>query len=244
MEKNIQSLKSGETGRISRIDGPGLRDRMGRLGLREGVSVERLGLAGLSGCVEIKIDQRRVTLGLGIAMKLRVERDNKSIGLLDMSPGDRVVISSIQGGHRIVEILRRDFAIVPGKAIEFIDQRPDREFLVEVGTKRSTICEGDASKIVVRKGGKTQLNYLNTGDEAPIVAIAAGSRATSMLREFGIEEGRVIRLVQITPGGLREPEAPMRIRVGAQELSIGYGLAEKIWVEEESQKPHLGDELQ
>jgi len=232
MEKNIQSLKIGEKGRISRIHGPILRERMGKMGIREGVLVERLGLAPLAGCVEIKIVRRAMTLGLGIAMKLRVDRDDRSIGLVDMNPGDRGVISDIQGGQRIVEILKGYFGIESGKVIEMMGQKPDRDFLVEIGGRRSSICEGDASKILVGKRKKVQLNYLKAGEEAPVVAIAAGLRARSMLKEFGIEEGQTIQVVQITQGGYREPETPLLIRAGDQEVSIGYGMAEKIWVEE------------
>ena len=72
MEKNIKFLKIGESGRISRIDGPSLRERMKKIGIREGVFVERLGLTSPPGCVEIKIGRRKITLGLGVTMKLRV----------------------------------------------------------------------------------------------------------------------------------------------------------------------------
>jgi len=232
MEKNIQSLKIREKGRISRIDGPSLRERMEKMGVREGAPVERLGLPSLSGCVEIKIDRRKVTLGLGVALKVKVDQHSRSVGLMDMSPGDRGTISAIQGGQRITEILQRNFGITTGTAIQMVGQKPDRDFLVEVRGKRASLCEGDASKIVVKKSRKTQLNYLKAGDAARIVAIAAGLRASSMLKEFGIEEGRTIRLVQITESDFREPEAPILIRVDDQELSLGYGMAEKIWVEE------------
>lgn len=233
MEKNIQFLKIGEKGRISRIDGPGLRQRLKEMGLTEGSFVERLGLSALPGCVEIKIGQRRVTLGFGITLKLRVDQGGKSVGLLDMNPGDHGVVSAIQGGKRIAEILRKEFGIATGASIQMVGQKPDRDFLVEVRERRSSLCEGDASKILVRKRKKIQLNYLEAGDEAPIVTIAAGLRARSMLEEFGIEEGRVIRLIEITESEFREPEAPMRIRAGDQEVSIGYGMAEKIWVEDD-----------
>lgn len=231
MEKNIQLLKTGEKARISRIDGPSLRERLGRMGIREGQLVERLGPAPLSGCTEIKIGQTRVTLGLGVGMKLRVDRGGRTTGLVEMNPGERAVISDIQGGQRIAEILKRHFGIDTGRLIEMAGQKRDRDFLVEIGGKRSSICEGDASKILVRKGRKIQLNYLKVGDEASIIAIAAGLRARSMLEEFGIQEGRVIRIVQITQSGYRKPEAPLRIKAGDQEVSIGYGMAEKIWVE-------------
>ena len=79
MERNILSLKIGEKGRISRIDGPTLRERLKKMGLREGMAFERLGLPDLRSCVEIKIGQRRLTLGLGVAMKLRIEQ-----GLLEI----------------------------------------------------------------------------------------------------------------------------------------------------------------
>lgn len=232
MEKNLQSLQTGEKGRISRIDGPGLRERMKKMGIREGVFVECLGLSGLVGCVEIKIGQRRVTLGLGVATKLRIEQDGRSFGLMDMSPGDRGTVSAIQGGQRIAEILERDFGIVSGTVIQMVGQKPDRDFLVEVRGKRSSVCEGEVSKILVRKRKRIQLNYLKAGEEAQIVAIAAGLRARSMLNEFGIEEGHVIRLIRITQSDFREPEAPIQIRAGDKELSIGHGMAEKIWVEE------------
>lgn len=231
MEKNIQSLRIGDKGRISRIDGPGLRERMKKLGIREGAIVERLGPLAHSGCVEIKTGQRRVTLGLGIAMKVRIGRNGRSVGLLDMNPGDRGVVTAIQGGQRIVEILKREFDIAPGTVIQLIQRKPDRDFLVEVRGKQSSVCEGDASKILVKKRGKVQLNYLKAGDEARITSIAAGLRARSMLREFGIEEGLMIRIVRITQSDFREPETPIRVRAGGQELMIGYGMAEKIWLD-------------
>jgi Fe2+ transport system protein FeoA len=52
-----------------------------------------------------------------------------------------------------------------------------------------------------------------------------------MLKEFGIEEGRVIRLLKITQSDFREPATPIRVRAGGQELVIGYDMAEKIWLE-------------
>jgi Fe2+ transport system protein FeoA len=231
MEKNIQSLGIGDKGRISRIDGPGLRERMKKLGIREGAIVERLGPPAHSGCVEIKTGQRRVTLGLGIAMKLRVTHQGRSVGILEMQPGERGVISSIQGGQRIVEILKGDFEIATGSTILMVGPRQDRDFQVEIRGKRWSLCEGDASKILVKKGRRIQLNYLKAGDEAQITSIAAGLRARSMLREFGIEEGLIIRIVRITQSDFREPEAPIWVRAGGQELTIGYGMAEKIWLD-------------
>ena len=233
MEKNIQLLKIGEKARISRIDGPSLRQRVAGIGIKERVIVERLALAPLSGCIEIKIGRRRVTLGLGVSMKLRVDQGGTITGLVEMNPGDRAVISQIHGGQTIVEILKRHFGIDTGSVIEMAGQKPDRDFLVEIAGMQSSICEGDASKILVTKRRRTQLNTLRAGDEAPIVAIAAGSRARSMLKEFGIEEGRVIRIVKITQSEYKQPEVPLRIRAGDQEVSIGYGMAEKIWVEDD-----------
>jgi len=232
MEKNIKFLKIGEKGRINRIEGPSLRERMKKMGIREGVFVERLGLTSQPGCVEIKLGRRKITLGLGVTMKLRVNKGGRILGVLEMKPRDRAVVSSIQGGHRIVEILKRDFGIETGKVIELVGQKPDRDFLVEVAGRQSSICEGDASKIFVRKRKTIQLNYLKAGDEVPIVVIAAGRQARSMLHEFGIEEGRVIRIVKIAHSDFREPEPPLVIRTENQEVSIGYGMAEKIWVEE------------
>ena len=149
-----------------------------------------------------------------------------------MKPHGRAVVSAIQGGKRIVEILKKNFGIETGKIIELVGRKPDRDFLVEVEGRQSSICEGDASKILVRKGKTIQLNYLKEGDEAPIVVIAAGLQARSMLHDNGIEEGRVIRLVQAAQSDFKEPELPLVLRTDDQKVSIGYGMAEKIWVEE------------
>lgn len=232
MEKNIQSLKIGERGRITRIDGPMLRERMAKAGIKEGTPVERLAPTDTSGCLEIKIGRRRITLGLGVAMKLGIDRGDKSVGLLEMNPRERGVISSVHGGQRIVEILRKELGIECGKVIEVMGKKSDRDFLVQVEGRRSSICEGEASKVLVMKRRRTQLNYLKTGDEAPIAAIATGLRARSMLKEFGIEEGQLIRILQITQSNYREPEAPLLFRVGSEDVLIGYGMAEKIWVQE------------
>jgi len=84
----------------------------------------------------------------------------------------------------------------------------------------------------VRKGKTIQLNYLKEGDEAPIVVIAAGLQARSMLHDYGIKEGRVIRLVQAAQSNFKEPELPLVLKTDDQKVSIGFGMAEKIWVEE------------
>lgn len=232
VEKNIKFLKIGESGRISRIDGPSLRERMKKIGIREGMFVERLGLTSPPGCVEIKIGRRKITLGLGVTMKLRLNQGGKTLGLLEMKAHSRGVVSVIQGGKRIVEILKKNFGIETGKVIELVGWKPDREFLVEVEGRQASICEGDASKILVRKGKTIQLNYLKEGDKAPIVVIAAGLQARSMLHDYGIEEGRVIRLVQAAQSNFKEPELPLVLKTDDQKVSIGFGMAEKIWVEE------------
>ncbi|MBW2056514.1 MAG: ferrous iron transport protein A [Deltaproteobacteria bacterium] len=231
MEENIKLLEIGDRARITRIDGPGLRERLAGIGIREGLTVERLAPPPSSGCTEIRIGRRKVTLGLGVSMKVRVDLSGRSAGLAEMNPGDRAPVSNIQGGWKIHEILKTHFGIEPGRVIQMVGSRPDRDFLVEIGARRSSICEGDASKILVTRGRRIQLNYLDAGEEARVSAIAAGSSARSMLRELGIEEGVVIRIVEVTPSGYEKPEAPLLIRAGDKELAIGSGMAEKIWVE-------------
>ena len=93
---------------------------------------------------------------------------------------------------------------------------------------------GKLSRVWVEEEGKSiQVNYLKEGEKAEVTKLIGGTRYNQEMEEVGIKEGAEITLV-----GKEVPETPPQRRgnyvlakSGEQMITIGRGMAEKVWVE-------------
>jgi len=106
--------------------------------------------------------------------------------------------------------------------------------LLQVGDTATKMGPGKASRIWVEaEGGTIQVNYLAEGAKAKVSKVIGGARHRQEMEEVGLKEG-----VEITLVGKEVSEAlPRRMgnyvlaQIGEQVISIGRGMAEKVWVE-------------
>jgi len=72
--KTLRDLKSGEGGRIARIDGGhGMVSRLAALGIRPGRRITKLSFGFMRGPVTIEVDRTQVAIGFGMAKRIVVE---------------------------------------------------------------------------------------------------------------------------------------------------------------------------
>ncbi len=205
------------------------------LGVKEGVELKVLEQApqhGHMGAISLSIDDKEVILGHGMAEKLYVDKDGTMTSFLEFEEGDRGIIKAFGGG--------KDFdgwfsalGIEVGKEIKFLKHLPDDTLSFEIQGKPVTMGEGRASKILAEYEGKTtQINHLKTGEKVKVISVIGGATLKEALEQEGIKEGAEITLSK------REKTVPAPERgkyvlaeTGGQQITIGYGMAKKVWVD-------------
>ncbi|NAT11301.1 hypothetical protein C4E22_07175 [ANME-1 cluster archaeon AG-394-G06] len=93
--------------------------------------------------------------------------------------------------------------------------------------------EGQASKVVAEKAGESvQLNYLKEGEKVKISEIIGGRSLKEKFEQLGMAEGKEITLVrkEIVVPSPKQGKYVLA-KIGEQFVTIGRGLAEKVWVE-------------
>jgi len=74
--KTLKDLKSGEGGRIDRIDGGhGMVSRLAALGIRPGKRITKISSMLMRGPVTVEVDRTQVAVGFGMAGKIIVDLD-------------------------------------------------------------------------------------------------------------------------------------------------------------------------
>lgn len=74
MEISLIDLEPGKKGKIIRIDGGfGFQRRARNIGLREGKIVKKITSQPFCGPIVVEVDEREISIGRGIAMKIMVE---------------------------------------------------------------------------------------------------------------------------------------------------------------------------
>ena len=72
--KNLKDMRSGESGRITRIDGGcGMVNRLAALNVRAGRRITKLNSGFMRGPVTIVVDRTQVAIGFGMARRILVE---------------------------------------------------------------------------------------------------------------------------------------------------------------------------
>jgi Fe2+ transport system protein FeoA len=185
-----------------------------------------------TGAVSLSVDDREVILGHGMADKLYVDKEGDIISLLELEEEDKGIIRAFGGGKDLAEWFSA-LDIKTGKEVKFLRHLPDDTLSFEVRDNPVTMGEGRASKILAEHEGKSiQINYLKTGEKAKVDSIIGGTSLKEEFEQQGIKEGADI----IMTGRDETVPAPVkrkyvRAETGGQQITIGYGMAKKVWVD-------------
>ncbi|MCK4649231.1 ferrous iron transport protein A [bacterium] len=234
--KKLSEVKPEAKVVIKKINGgTEVREALEDLGVGEGVALNIVAIRARHehrGPIAFEVAGKEAIIALGMADKVYVEKEGKMLPLLKMEAGDEGVVKSIEGGKNFEDWLS-ELGIKGGNKIKFLKHIPDDTLIFKIEDKEIRMGEGQAAKVFVESEGKSiQANYLKEGKEAKIVSIIGGISAGEKLEKLGVKEG-----VKIVLTG-KEKQAPTPVRghyieakIGEQLITIGHGMAEKIWVE-------------
>ena len=185
------------------------------------------------GPLSLKVAGREVILCQGWADKVLMDKEGALLPLLVLEKGERGLVKSIEGGRDFKDWVS-EFGINEGSEIEFLSHIPHESLVLKIADNEIRIGPGRASRVWVEDEGKvTQLNYLQEGKIARVTKVTGGTRYREEMEEIGLREGIEISLIG------REPSlvSPLRrgnyvsAKLGDQLITIGRGMAEKVWVE-------------
>ncbi len=78
--KNLQTLKSGESGIILQIDGGhGIVNRLASLDIRPGKRITKVNSGFMHGPITIEVDRTQVAIGFGMARRILVDVEEKTL---------------------------------------------------------------------------------------------------------------------------------------------------------------------
>ena len=185
------------------------------------------------GAISFSMDGREVVLGHGMADKVYMaDKDGVMTSLLEMEKGHHGILKAFGGGKDFVEWLY-ELGMEVGKEIEFLRHLPNDTLLFDVEGRLVPMGEGQASKILANREGKTiQINFLGIGEKAEVRSIIGGTNFKDKMQETGIREGAEITLSKReSTVPIRERGKYVRVETGDRQVTIGYGMARKIWVD-------------
>ncbi|MEA1925541.1 MAG: FeoA family protein [Candidatus Altiarchaeota archaeon] len=221
---------------VKKIDGgPDIKKHLGDLGIAEGIEFTVSATQVRHehrGPISLEMAGREIILAQGMADKIHMEKDGTSLSLLELEEGDEGVVKSIEGGKDFENWLS-ELGIEEGIKARFLRHIPDDTLVFEVDNREIELGEGEASKVFAEyEGEPIQINYLGEGVEAKIAKIIGGVGVREKLRGLGIKEEAGIILAR------KEKQAHVPVRgnyvrakIGEHFVTIGHGMAEKIWVE-------------
>ena len=192
----------------------------------------------------------------GWADKVYVEKAGDGAGagetvpLLRLEAGEKGTVKSIEGGKGFEEWFS-ELGVEKGGEVEFLQHLADDTLVVTTdgegeggegeGGERDRgqevkMGEGQASKVLVEREGQegqtVQMNFLAEGEKARVSKVLGGSSLEQKFKQNGIEEGNEVRLLR------KEASAPtpkrgsyVLAKISGQLVTVGRGLAEKVWVE-------------
>ena len=222
---------------IKKIEGGSeVKAYLGDLGITEEVELTLLASEAVhahTGPISLKVADKEVIVSQGWADKIFVEKEGAVLPLLRLEKGDRGVVKSIEGGKDFSDWVS-ELGINEGDEVEFLTHIPDEILILKVGDKVIKMGPGRLSRVWVEDEGKAiQINYLEQGKKAKVSKVVGGTHHKQEMEETGIKEGVEVILV-----GKETSEAPPRrrgdyilVKLGEQMITIGHGMAEKIWVE-------------
>jgi len=221
----IQKIEGGEE----------IKRHLEDLGVKEGVELSILEQApqhGHRGAISLSVDDREVILGHGMADKLYMDKEGSMTSLLELEEDERGIVKAFGGGKDFAGWLS-SIGIEEGKEVKFLRHLPDDTLSFEIEGKSVTMGEGRASKILADFEGKNiQINYLKTGEKAKVTAIIGGTTLIEGFEKEGIKEGAEIILSKRVKGApVPEKGKYVRAETGGRQITIGYGMAKKVWVD-------------
>jgi len=221
---------------VKRIDG-GLevKRNLEELGISEGTELTVVATEPVHvhvGPISLKAAGREAVVARGWADKVYVEKEGETVPLLRLEAGEKGTVSTIEGG-KVFEDFFALLGIEKGKEIEFLHHLPDDTLVLKIDDHEISMGEGQASKLMVERGGKNiQVNYLGENEKAKISKIIGGTSLKEKFEQMGVVEGKEITLVRKeTPAPSPKRGTYVLAKIGEQLVTIGRGLAEKVWVE-------------
>ncbi|VUT23898.1 MAG: FeoA domain protein [Candidatus Methanolliviera sp. GoM_asphalt] len=235
----LDKVEPETTVTVKKIEGGSdVKKSLEDLGVVEGVELTVISTEPIhvhSGAISLVLSgsDRGVIVSRGWGGKIIVEKDDRSLPLLQLEKGEDGIVKSIEGGKELKKFISDDLGIKPGEKIEFSRHLEDVTLVLKIGDSEVRMGEGQASKVLVEKDGElVQINYLMTGEKAKIAKILGGMSLIEKFDEVGFKEGKDITLVK------RDAVAPLQkkgiyvtAKIGGELITIGRGLAEKISVE-------------
>jgi len=184
------------------------------------------------GPISLKAAGREAVVARGWADKVYVEKEGKTLPLLRLEAGDKGTVKTIEGG-KVFEDNFAELGIEKGKEIEFLRHLPDDTLVLKIDDREIRMGEGQASKVLVEKEGQfIQINYLRESEKAKISKVIGGTSLKEKFEQMGVVEGKVITLVRKEiPAPVPKRGSYVLAKIGEQLMTIGHGLAEKVWVE-------------
>jgi Fe2+ transport system protein FeoA len=237
--KLLTEVESEATVVVKRIEaepGATLRAYLQDLGIAEEVELTLLASEPVHahvGPISLKVADREVILSQGWADKVLVEKEGAILPLLRLEKGDKGVVKAIEGG-KDYEAWVSELGINEGNEVEFLSHIPHETLILKVADKEVKMGPGKMSRVWVEAEGKTfQANRLEEGKIAKITKVIGGTRHKEEMETAGIKEGAEITLVskEVSEAPPQRRGNYVLAKLGDQIISIGRGMAEKIWVE-------------
>jgi len=215
--------------------GVDVKEHLEELGITDGVELEVIATEPVhvhSGPISLAVADQEVIIARGWADKIYMEQDGEILPLLMLEGGDKGTVGSIEGGKDFEGFLS-ECGITKGSELVFLRHVPDRTLVFSVEGTEIKMGEGQASKVFVTRDGKSlQINYLKDGEKATMEKIVGGTHLKEKFDQIGLKEGSEITLLKKeTPAPTPKKGSYVVAKVGAQLITIGHGLAEKVLVE-------------
>jgi len=172
----------------------------------------------------LKVDDRDVVIPRGIAEKIDVEGGKT---LLEVEKG-KVKIESLEKlGKDLKEGLYK-IGVVEGKEVEAVGHTAERTFKFEIDGNEYELGPGEAAKILIEKEGSLmQASFLNEDEEGIVEDIIGGKKIS---QELGDIKEKKIKLISVEGREEGKEEIGINVNVKGKLVTIGRGLAEKVWV--------------
>jgi Fe2+ transport system protein FeoA len=237
--KRLTDVEPETTVVVKSIEGEAssaIKASLSELGIEEGVELTLMAVEPVHthvGPISLKVGDRESILCQGWADKVFVEKGGEFLPFLMLEKGDKGIVRAIEGGKDFKDWVA-ELGIEEGSEIEFLRHIPHETLTLKIDDKETKIGPGKASRVWVEDEAKMfQLNYLEQGKKAKVSRITGGARHKQEMGEMGLKEGTKVALVGMEVSKI----APQRkgnyvvAKIGAQAITIGRGMAEKIWVE-------------
>jgi len=221
---------------IKKIDG-GLEVKgyLEELGISEGTELTVVATEPVHmhvGPISLKSAGGEAVVARGWADKVYVDKEGETLPLLRLETGEKGTVKTIEGG-KVFEDWLSGLGVEKGKVIEFLRHLPDDTLVFKIDDREVSMGEGQASKVMVEREGKNiQINYLAEGEHAKISKVLGGTSLKGKFEQMGVAEGKEITLVRKEmPAPVPKRGTYVLAKIGEQLVTIGHGLAEKVWVE-------------